>query len=94
MPKPQVKPWLDKEGKIITVGDCIDALNTSMSLILKEITYNRALMDGPAVKAEYERKRLIIEKIKTSYEMAAMLTKQPTREIPSKKKKKGGILEH
>lgn len=87
MPKPPPDAWVDEQGKIITIADCIDALNSAASVILREIKYNTGLINSPAMEEEYKRKAFIIGKIKDSYEMAVLLKKRPVG-IPSKKKRR------
>jgi len=86
MPKPPPDAWVDEQGNIITIADCIDALNTAASIILREIKHNTGLINSLAMEEEYERKSFIIGKIKDSYEMAVLRQKRPTG-IPSKKRR-------
>lgn len=87
--KPPPDAWVDDQGKIITVADVIDALTTAGGLIALQIEDNRAIKENPVQKREYSRKLFIVNRVKRAYEMSVLLSKQPTREIPKKKKKKG-----
>jgi hypothetical protein len=64
------KPWLDQEGKIINVDQCINACYLAGSLFLKELEFNPKIKDNEHIKVEYERSRIIMGKMKENYERA------------------------
>jgi hypothetical protein len=74
------KPWLDQEGKIINVDQCINACYLASSLFLKELEFNPKIKDNEHIKQEYERSRIIMGKMKENYERAkAVLETAATR---------------
>lgn len=62
------KPWLDQEGRPITIDHCINACYLAASLLLKELEFNPKIKDNEHMKTEYERSRIIVNKFRENYE--------------------------
>ena len=71
-------PWLDQANKIITVDDCINALYLAGSLFLKEAEFNEKIKENPHSKYEYEKGRIIMNKLRENYERAKAIM-EPTK---------------
>ena len=81
------EPWKDQFGKIITLEDCINACYLAGSLFLKETEFNPRIKDNPIAKAEYERSRIIMVKLRDNYERALKIMREhkPKKLIPKEK---------
>ena len=83
------KPWTDQEGKIINVDQCINACYLAGSLLLRDLEFNDKIKDNEHAKVEYERSRIIMNKMKENYEQmkAAIETagKRPKLIMPGRK---------
>lgn len=64
------KSWTDQEGHAINIDQCINACYLAASLLLKELEFNNRIKDNEHAKAEYERSRIIMNKMRENYERA------------------------
>lgn len=71
MGKRTIEPWRSHDGKIISILDCIQALQTAKAVIIKELHFNKKIIDNPKVKEDYERKLEILDHVQNAYEDAA-----------------------
>ena len=78
--------WKDAGGNNITLMDCIRACQLGAALMTKEIQFNKKLT--PKLARDYERKKFILERIKTAWEQAGykqQKKKEPRLITPSKR---------
>jgi hypothetical protein len=64
------KPWIDQLGQIITIDHCINACSNAGSLFLKELEFNPKIKDNEHIRTDYERSRIIMNKMRENYERA------------------------
>lgn len=76
-------PWTDQTGKVITIEDCISACWLAGSVLLKELEFNPKVKENEHSKNEYERARIIINRMKENYErVLAAMPQKPKLVIP------------
>lgn len=69
--------WKDEEGRVITVNECIDALHSARSIMLKEMKSNRRIAEDLTIKAVFDRNYYILGKILDAYRQAIRKTVTP-----------------
>lgn len=80
--------WKSKDGFDISIGDCIDSLQSAISVLTKEMTFNNQIKDNPVMKKRYQRKIEVIEMIRNKYKTAELMLRQPTQTTVKKRPEK------
>jgi len=62
--------WQTVDGEIVTVGDCIEALELAQSLIVKELESNKQIRKNNKAKTLYGRYKEILGIMKHRYLVA------------------------
>ena len=86
--KDKSEKWKSKDGFNISIGDCIDSLQSAISVLTKEVTFNNQIKDNPVMKKRYKRKIEVLEMIRNKYKTAELMLRQPTQTIPKKRPEK------
>ena len=89
IPKISATPWERRVGdKIekIRSEDVMDAIDASMSLILKETSFNDSIKDNPKALYIYNRHRDVLGILKSRFEdMFNAMPREPKKTIPSRR---------
>lgn len=80
--------WKSKDGFNISIGDCIDSLQSAISVLTKEITFNNQIKDNPVMKKRYKRKIEVLEMIRNKYKSAELMLRQPKQTTVKKRPEK------
>ena len=82
--------WKDAQGKDVSIYDCIKACRLGVSVINKELQFNKKVKQNKKIAMDYERKSHILHLIQESYEQAGykqQKKKEPRLITPSRKGK-------
>ena len=69
--------WRDEQGKPISIDECINALHSARSIMLKEMKFNPGITENAIAKLDFEKKYYILGKIIDAYTKAKKKTIKP-----------------
>jgi len=85
----ETEPWKDQTGKAINIDQCISACYLAASLLLRDLEFNDKIKDNEHIRADYERARIIVNKMRENYERAKAVMenagKRPKLIVPGKR---------
>lgn len=80
--------WKDAQGKDVSIYDCIKACRLGVSLIVKELQFNKKVKQNKKIAQDYERNKVILQLIQDSWEQAGykqQKKKEPRLITPSRR---------
>jgi len=87
MSKDPNAPWVDKHGKLISFGDCKDAVHAAISVMEKETATSSVMKKSDAMYFTYRRHIDVLEVVRDKFDMLHKQTKKVQRKTVKKRKR-------
>ena len=80
-------PWVDKNGKPITFGDCKSAVHEAISSMSKTLAEDGPIRNSQSLSITYQRHVDVLEVVREKFDLLDKQTKKVERKTVKKRKR-------